>query len=435
MSDTALREKVQKTLAEKREDASKKWAAFDKARKEVKSEDVDLAKDNDAFEKLDNIHKEYSTVASEVKELEGKLDKLIMMDSEGEPTSPFEKDAPVTPEAKTLQAALRQMGENVIESKQYKALLESGVLGMDGAHVNMTPVKTMERAQFKTLITGASDTSGGAFVVNDRDAGFVELPQRQFIVAQLVTIGDTDSDTVEYVEMTSRTNAAAETAEAGATGDGSGAAPESAMALVVRTSNVRDITHFYPATKRALADAGQLRSIIDDEGRDGVQERLDLQMVSGGGTGENLKGILNTAGIGTQALGTDSRADAIHKALTKIRAEFYEPDAVGSHPKDWEQCELEKDANGNYLLGGPGKPGPRQIWGVPVSVNPVFTEGTMLPGAFRRGAKLWIREGVTVAASDSHDDFFIRKMVAVLFSTRAAFAVQRPKAFCTVTGA
>ncbi|MCC6268871.1 MAG: phage major capsid protein [Dehalococcoidia bacterium] len=229
----------------------------------------------------------------------------------------------------------------------------------------------------------------------------------------------------------SRTNNAAEVAEATSSADG--AAPESGVAFAVRQVLVQEIKHFIPATKRAIADAGQVRAIIESELVEGVLERLDGQLLSGNGTAPNLRGIYNTSGISTQAKGTDSRPDAVHKSFTLIRIASLQPDSLGLHPNDAQDLRLEKDANGAYLFGPPSQAGGDQVWGVPIISNVAFTDGTPLAGAYRRGASLWIREGVSMSMTDAHSDGFIRGIVALLASMRAGFAVPRPAAFCTVT--
>jgi HK97 family phage major capsid protein len=82
-----------------------------------------------------------------------------------------------------------------------------------------------------------------------------------------------------------------------------------------------------------------------------------------------------------------------------------------------------------YIYGDPAGNGPATLWGVPVLVHAAFTSGTPLVG---RGADatLFVREGLSVAASDSHSDYFTKRKVAILASMRAAFAVTQPKSFC-----
>ena len=87
---------------------------------------------------------------------------------------------------------------------------------------------------------------------------------------------------------------------------------------------------------------------------------------------------------------------------------------------------------GGYLYGPPSTAGAEQMWGLPVAVTPSVPDDTGLVGDFRY-ATLWLREGVQVLASDSHSDFFIKNLVAVLAEMRAAFGVQLPAAFCKIT--
>jgi HK97 family phage major capsid protein len=160
--------------------------------------------------------------------------------------------------------------------------------------------------------------------------------------------------------------------------------------------------------------------------------------VNGAGTGEDLTGILNTSNILSQAQGTDSTADAIHKAITQIRLGFIEPNGVALHPNDWQLLRLSRDGGGSvagtgaYLYGPPSTAGAEQIWGLPVAVTAAVPDDTGLVGDFTQ-AVLWLREGMQVLASDSHESFFVKNLVALLAELRAAFGVLVPAAFCKVT--
>ena len=46
----------------------------------------------------------------------------------------------------------------------------------------------------------------------------------------------------------------------------------------------------------------------------------------------------------------------------------------------------------------------------------------------------WAREGISITMSDSHSDFFIRNLLAILGERRDAFGVLDIEAFCKVTG-
>lgn len=428
----ALADKIRTEYDGARDRAGKAWEKFEGLRAKALEEGVplsDLSDGSDAFKTLDDAHKEYRTEAQTAETLRDRLEKALTMD--GEHAGDL-KAHPMGGERQAAQVERKTAGDLVVESEAFKALRDSGDLSSHNIRVHTKAIEALGRDAFKALVTGADDTLGGALFRDDRQGGIVELPRRPRVLAGLVTPGTTDVDAVEYVRVNSRTNAAVETPEATAVDDDVALAPESGFDFEIVTENVREIPHYIPATRRALADAGQLRTIIDGELRDGVLERLDGQIANGGGTGENLQGILNVSGINAQALGADSRSDAVHKAITKIVLDFYMPDWIAMHPTDWESVRLEKDDNGNYIYGPPSQPGPMTMWGLPVIPTQAIPQGNPLVGT-RRGATLWVRSGVTVMATDSHSDWFLRRLIAVMATMRVAFGVTRPAAFAEVT--
>ena len=101
------------------------------------------------------------------------------------------------------------------------------------------------------------------------------------------------------------------------------------------------------------------------------------------------------------------------------------------HPEDWETVDLLQDLNGRYYWSGPRASGPPQLWGVPVVTSQTLTQGTGYLGDWRKMV-LWDREQANIQVSDSHADFFIRNMIAILAELRAAMGVIRPSAFVEV---
>lgn len=311
----------------------------------------------------------------------------------------------------------------------------------------------------KALVTGASDTSAGAYVQNDW-RGFVsglELLERPLTMRDLVTNGTTASDTVEYARVTAITNNAAPVAEAttsaaptqnATTGPlvqatGGGYKPESAVTTERETAVVKTIAHWIPATKRALSDAAQVRTLIDNFLEYGLEEELEDQMVSGNGSGENFEGILNVSGTqaqtwvnltGTTAdelnlLATTRKAKTLVRTVGRARANGYV-----FNPADVERLDLIMDNNGQFYFGGPISSGTATgtgLWGLPVIESEAIPAGTGLVGDFTK-AILWNREQSTISVTDSHGDFFIRNLVAILAELRAAFGVVQPNAFVEI---
>lgn len=345
--------------------------------------------------------------------------------------------APMDPKGKTF-------GEIFLESEGYKDFM--GRYGRNGLIPNQ--VKGVQSApislgvEAKDLVTGVSSTSGGAFVTNDRLGSVVDLiGERELTIADLVTKGSTTSDTVEYVRVTGRTNNAATVAEATTAampatyGDpASGVKPESALAFDVVTTTVKTLAHWIPITKRAASDAGQVRTLIDNFLRVGLNEVLEDQILKGNGTGENFAGILGSGVSTVGSAGTD--IDAVVDAIAAVRRERKRPTAMVVHPDDWYSNGFltAKDSNGNYLVGDPRASIDQlnTLWGLRVVVSEAMTVNTALVGDFSQ-AVLWNREAISLLVSDQHADFFTRNLLAILAEMRAAFGVLDPKAFCTVT--
>jgi HK97 family phage major capsid protein len=347
----------------------------------------------------------------------------------------------------TGKTGFKTLGQMYVESAEYKGLMAqfpSGNIGKE-ARVSSHPFGV------KALLTGLSDTQGGAFITTDRQADVEMLGRRPLTIRDLVSKRTTTSDTVDFVQQTTQTAAAATVAEATSsaaptTGASSGAAlilnpgggykPEGTMAFQVVTANVKTIAEWIPATKRGLADASQLRGLIDQELRDDLAEEEEDQILNGNGTGENITGILNTSGIQTQALsslvaGVDPKTETLLRAKTKVlTVGRSRPTGVVINPVDWEAITLARLAK-NPANEGDGIAVER-IHGMAVVQSEAMPAGTALVGDYRK-AVIWDREQSSITATDSHADFFIRNLVAILAEERIAFGVLRPKAFVKAT--
>lgn len=277
------------------------------------------------------------------------------------------------------------------------------------------------------LITGDSSTSAGAFITPDRFSEFTPLGRRPLRLRDIIQVLQTESDLIEYVLMTSRTNNAAIVAEATAASGGSGVKPESDMAFSVEDAPVKTIANWTPVTKQAAADVPQMRGIIDTELKDNLEETLETEMV----TGTTFPGIFETTGTQTQAwdtniLTTTRKAKTLVSTVGRAVAT-----AFVIRPAQWEAIDLLQDNEARYYYGGPLATGIPRLWGLPVVESEAPPTGFGLVGDFRK-ATLWDREQANISVSDSHSDFFIRNLLAVLAEMRAAFAVRQPSAFVEI---
>lgn len=277
---------------------------------------------------------------------------------------------------------------------------------------------------FKTTFTTTAATLTGY----DRQPGIVTLGTQRLMVADLLAQGQTTMNTIRYVQEDTLTNAATTVTEGALK-------PEATFDTSEADAPVRKIAVTAKVTDEMFSDFPVIRDYIDNRLRWMVGQREELQILAGTGTPPDITGILVTSGILTQARGTDPVPDAVFKAMTKIMTTgFFDPDGIVMNTTDWQNVRLLKTADGIYLWGAPADEGPARMWGLPVVATTAMTLGTALVGAFRLGAQLFRREGVTVESTNANEDDFKRNLIALRAEERIALAVYRPKAFSTVTG-
>ncbi|TFI01638.1 phage major capsid protein [Micrococcus lylae] len=393
--------------------------------------DQHMAKGRDLLEQI-KVAKRDAEVLDQAKSLAQEIGGYAVDDVEGQKG------------AGTPTQRVKNLGLEVVSSPQFKSMMK-GFTNSDGTVriPDRTQVKS-DPIRVKSLFTGASGTSAGAFVTPEQTGIIEMLGRRPLTIRDLISVRRTGSDTLEYVRQTAHTNAAAPVPEAqsAAAIDGTtvtnvigGLKPEGSWAFERVSTSVKTIAEWVPVTKRALADAAQLEDLIRDELSKDIAEAEEAQILTGDGVGENLTGILSTSGIQSQDFDTDVFV-SVRKAITKARTVGrVVPNAVLMNPLDVETVDLARETGGRFYGAGPFTMGPRTLWSLPIVESETITAGTAVVGDFSK-AVLWDREDTTVTFSDSHADFFVRNLVAVLAEERVAFGVTRPAAFVktTVTG-
>lgn len=297
--------------------------------------------------------------------------------------------------------------------------------------VNVGQVATREDSiRFLTELPSATPgpvTSAGqavgAFPTDRR--GIQPFPMRPLRFLDLIPTGTTDANLIEYVQVTAIPSGATEVAELAAK-------PELGLTTVDATAPVRTIAGWIKIARQALEDSAGLSSLINSLLPYEVRRRVEGQILSGNGTAPNLRGILNTTGIGAPTfVAGDNVADAVLRAMTVVILADQEPNFVALHPTSWQTLLLMREGvnSGQYLYGGPGTMATATIWGLTITPSTKIPVATPLVGD-ASGCMLFVREGVNIKISDSDQDDFIRNRVTVLAETRVAFAVIRPAAFC-----
>lgn len=333
-------------------------------------------------------------------------------------------------------------GDKFIQSEAYKRAVESGSPQARRSISVQIPEEfqfrsdpsLLTRATFSTATEAISGTAGANIDTRPGIPGILGL--QPLLVADLFAQGTTNGDTVRYIREDTFTNAATRVAEGGPK-------PEATLDISIVNATVEKVAVFLNVTDEMLADFAQMSSFIN--GRLGymVEQVTDQQLLSGTGTSQ-IRGVLNTSGIQTIS-GATNTIDQFLRAIEYVRGAngvgFGQPDALVINPLNWLSARLTKDANGQYLFGGPGY-APYGVggysnmgmaWGVPVLSTTAITAGTALAGAFRTAAQIFRRQGLTIESTNSHASLFVSNIVTIRAEQRLALAVYQPAKFCAIT--
>lgn len=335
----------------------------------------------------------------------------------------------------------KSLGDLFIDSPEFKAL-QNGKAGANmPAPFELKAANIGSMWRQKDLYAGTPPTVGDFTAQAVQRDPMVERMRRTARVRDLFPVQTTTAATIEFFQVVGFTNNAAPVAQRNEGNTAFALKPQSELSFSSQQSPIRTIAHWEAAHRNVLADEPQLRGIIDNELLYGLRLEEDAQILAGDGTGENLLGILNTPGIqqyqwssGATTPVADTKADALRRAATLSFLAYYEPTGIVLHPNDWEDIELTKNVQGDYLLAvSIALGGEKRVWRMPVVDSPAIQEGTALLGSFGIGAQLYDREEANVRIAEQHADFFLRNAIVVLAEERIGIATKRPESFVEVS--
>lgn len=283
------------------------------------------------------------------------------------------------------------------------------------------------RVEVKNTLTGSDAT-----VAPDRKPGIVAGAFLPFSMEALLPSTTTTSNAIEFTKEASFTNSAAEAAEGAQKG-------ESALTWTLVNMPVSTVAHWIKISKQLAADNTALAAYVNTRMRYGVNQKVDTQLVVGGGVAPALSGTFNTgnytahgytaANITAFPATTLKRFALIRKVMGDLYAAGFPATAVVLNPADWASMEIElmTVAAGQTLfsVGAGGEP---RLFGLPVIQSIGMTAGSFQVGAFGEAYMVYNREGVVVEMSDSDGDNFQKNLITLRAERRLALATEKPAA-------
>jgi HK97 family phage major capsid protein len=360
---------------------------------------------------------------SEQEENERLLEAVERAGSPGANTPPTTEDAPA-----------KSLGDAFVKSTGYQALMKRGLVGswstgpIDFGGMKLTDADgNRVSAETGSPIFGTGTNNLQPQVV----PGIVGPVEQRLTVADLLGQGQTTTNAIVFLKETLTTkgtiNAALDSSVLTSEG---GLKPASAIDFDKVTVAVDKIATFLPISDEMLEDQPQVASYINGRLQLFVRQAEEEYLV------DAIARVMGTTSSATEVDGTNI-FDGIAAAIMHVRVDAgLEPDGLLIHPIDAAKMDVVKaTGSGLYYSGGPyGQPN-QNPWGLKRVVTTAVDIRTPIVGAFREGATLWRRGGVTLEASNSHADYFRRNLTALRCEERLALTVFRNAAFqrCTYT--
>ena len=421
-------------------------AIYDKAKDEKREVDTDERLE------IESHVKALETLKTERRENDENLATVQRVNDLSRELGPAVDDAPrVKAYGEPLDRVFKSMGEMFTESANYKDLVndykQSGGRLRQGASSGAV---TLDMKGTLLEGTGAAPGTGGALAnpVPQVVPGVVDKLFQQLTVADLILSGQASGNSLRYVVEGTATSGAAGVAEAGLK-------PESTLNLSTVDEPLSKIATILPISDEMIEDAPAVQAYINGRLSLFVRIEEERQLLRGTGSSNEIRGIMptgNARGINIYSGGTaaGNKAVQLFKAINGTRGSaLVEPNFIVLSTSDWQDIRLLTDTAGQLFGGGPfvgpygGPQGPVStsgnqlnssavtIWDKMTVVTSALGSGTALVGN-SASAQVWRRGGVSVEATNSHDDYFQRNLVAIRAEERLALAVYRPVAFTEV---
>jgi HK97 family phage major capsid protein len=380
----------------------------------------DLMKANDAVEET-------------IKKMQGEIDeaKSASVESRNELEKLTEKAAALADRCVELEQretvlnheTSESAGAQFVKNADYQAAVDRGT-----GHVRM---------EMKTAIINTFPASSvQPLVQGDRISGIHTVPNRRLTLKDILPVGATSSNLIEFTRENAFTNNAGpqrDTASPLAAIENV-TKPESAITFTLATTPVVTLAHFIPVSKQVLADSPMLEAYINGRLSYGLALKEETQILKGAGAGGEYNGIQTQATTYTvESPQLTNEIDIIRDCITQCQVAEYSPNFLVLNPADWDSIQRRKvgSSDDRYVYGDPNMSwNATPLWGLTPIVTNSQTSGTFLMGD-TMGCMVFDRQQSAVEISFEDSTNFQKNMATIRAELRGAVAVFRTEAFYT----
>lgn len=317
---------------------------------------------------------------------------------------------------KGAKSFFSELGEKLTEKadklKEYKETKKGFALEMDSKAVGN--------------MGSSTNLTGSYFVTPTVVPGVLVKPYETVHMRDLLPVGQTNSNTIRYVQDNGGEGGPAMVAEAGTK-------PQIDRDLEIKDSPVRKIATYFRVPEEMIEDIPYLQSFLAQIGVEEVMAVEDTQILYGDGTGQNLTGIHTSAtafAAGSSVVTAPNEFDTLRAAKKQLRVAKFNPTVALISPVDYYNMTSRKDDSKNYLFlgGGNGLNVGLNVDGLRIIEHNSITAGDFLVGDPRNTA-IFDRAGTTVRLYDQDQDNAIKNLITIVIEKRLALVNYRPTAW------
>jgi HK97 family phage major capsid protein len=316
------------------------------------------------------------------------------------------------------------VGAQVIKNADYQAMIErgTGIMRMD---TKTAIINTYPASSVQPLVQG------------DRLAGIHAVPNRRLTIKDILPVGSTASNLVEFTRENAFTNAAAPQRNADSptlTAIENVTKAESAITFSFLTMPVVTLAHFIPLSKQVLADSPQIESYVNGRLAYGLSLKEETQILKGATVGGEYTGIQTVATAYTQeSPNLTNEIDIIRDAITQAQVAEYSPNFLVLNPSDWDSIQRRKvgSADDRYVYGDPNMSWlATPLWGLTPVITNSQTAGTFLIGD-SNGCMVFDRQQSSIEIAYENGTDFVKNMATIRAELRGCVVVFRTESLIT----
>lgn len=359
--------------------------------------------------------KEMESLSDDIKALKQSVEntetetamKSAIADLEGKFEGITEKTAAAAPKLSIRDAIMKAYTENIDAIKSIRE--KGGIMNLD------------VKAVGDMTITG--NYSGGTVGLSELDAGVARIQRRIPFMRQLMNSAGITNKYAVWIEQKNPEGGAGMIAEGELKS-------QADFDLVEASSQVKKVAAWIKVSKEMVDDLSFMRGEINNELIEIVELKLDEQLLSGNGVGDNLTGLLsyaqafNPAAQFLTSIPFANDFDVLRVAMAQIANANFAANYIVMNPADVADMELTKTSTGEYTLPMfvPMADGVTRVANVPVVANNGVASGDYLIGDFTK-SNLRMREDLNIQVGYVDKDF-TNNMMTILCEARACHFVK-----------